>query len=102
MTRRSPPTFMTPAPNPDTNVWFSRDVTAMAEAFGLPAAATAPYNVDLVAAETPPGGLPQAGESRIAFTNRHLEYAFTWFGLAACLVGVSAVALFRGRRTRRH
>jgi surfeit locus 1 family protein len=50
----------------------------------------APFTIDLLASETPPGGLPQAGETRMAFTNNHLGYAFTWYGLAAALVAVFA------------
>ena len=50
----------------------------------------APFTIDLVAAETPPGGLPQAGETRMVFTNSHLGYAITWYGLAAALAGVFA------------
>jgi surfeit locus 1 family protein len=30
--------------------------------------------------------------------NRHLEYALTWFGLAAALLGVYAAVLFRKGR----
>jgi surfeit locus 1 family protein len=30
--------------------------------------------------------------------NRHLEYALTWFGLAAALAGVYAAALFKRMR----
>lgn len=37
------------------------------------------------------GPVPQAGETRIAFANSHLQYAVTWFGLAASLLGVFAV-----------
>ena len=31
-------------------------------------------------------------------TNRHLEYALTWFGLAAALAGVYAALLFKRLR----
>lgn len=93
--RDDTPNFATPEPNREENRWFSRHVDAMAAAFGLPRDSTAPYSVDLVAAESPPGGLPQAGESQVSFSNNHLQYALTWFGLAAALVGVGAVALVR-------
>ncbi len=36
----------------------------------------------------PPGGLPRGGVTRVQLPNRHLEYALTWYGLAATLVGV--------------
>ena len=32
--------------------------------------------------------VPQAGESRIRFTNNHLPYALTWYGLALAAFGV--------------
>ena len=41
------------------------------------------------------GVLPQAGETKFAFSNRHLEYAITWYALAAVLVGVVGVAVWR-------
>ncbi|MFD0915941.1 SURF1 family protein [Pseudahrensia aquimaris] len=41
-----------------------------------------------------PGGLPIGGVTRITFSNNHLQYAYTWFGLAAALVGVGGFFLF--------
>jgi surfeit locus 1 family protein len=38
---------------------------------------------------------PKGGATRLSFSNRHLEYALTWFGLAAALVGVFAAASLR-------
>jgi surfeit locus 1 family protein len=75
--------------------WFARDVPAMARELGAPQ----PAPVFLMAetssnpelkALTPaplPGNIP----------NRHLEYALTWFGLAAALAGVYAAVLLRRR-----
>ncbi|MFC3068548.1 SURF1 family protein [Phenylobacterium soli] len=92
--RPDKPNFMAPANQPGH--WFTRDVAAMAAA--LKAAQPAPV---FLSAETPtnpelpvlvPAPLP--GE----IPNRHLEYALTWFGLAAALLGVYAAVLFR--RTR--
>jgi surfeit locus 1 family protein len=70
----------------------------MAEALDLPPERTAPYVVDAAAGETPPGGLPQAGETRLTFPNNHLQYAITWYGLAATCVAVFLV--FARRRLR--
>jgi len=76
--------------------WFTRDVPAMAGV--LHAAAPAPV---FLFAETPanpelaalvPAPLPSE------IPNRHLEYALTWFGLAAALLGVYAAMLFRKGR----
>jgi cytochrome oxidase assembly protein ShyY1 len=37
----------------------------------------------------------QAGETRTAFTNNHLQYAITWYGLAAALLAVFAAFVWR-------
>ena len=55
----------------------------------------------LDADDTPvPGGWPVGGVTRISFPNSHLQYAFTWFGLAAALLGVGGYFLFSRRRIR--
>lgn len=41
---------------------------------------------------------PQAGVTRVKLSNRHLEYAITWYGLALALAGVYAFFMFGGRR----
>lgn len=46
-----------------------------------------------------PDALPRGGTSRVVFSNRHLSYALTWFGLAAGLFGVYIV-LLRQRSSR--
>jgi surfeit locus 1 family protein len=77
--------WFTPADDPAHGIWQERNPAAIARAYGL--SRTAPFFVD--ADEKPnPGGLPQGGETRLAFPNRHLEYAVTWFGLAFALIAV--------------
>ena len=50
----------------------------------------------------PPGGLPQPGKLVVSLPDNHLQYALTWFGLAAVLAGVFiAWAFTSGRRQRR-
>lgn len=95
--RDDPPSFVTPAADLQTRVFFARDIDTIMAALGADGP-VAPYQVDLVASATPASGLPQAGESRITFTNSHLQYALTWFGIAAALLGVVIVMLLRGRR----
>jgi surfeit locus 1 family protein len=84
---RSPETgsWFTPKPNLQERIFFARDPRILA-ATGL--ANVQGFFIDLEAAETPPGGLPQAGETRMVFTNNHLGYAVTWYGLAATLLAV--------------
>ena len=95
--------FILPEDRPADSIFFARNVAAIAAASGL-SEPVAPFTVDLLAAETPPGGLPQAGETRMVFTNNHLQYAITWYGLAAALLGVFAsfawTRLRAGRRQR--
>jgi surfeit locus 1 family protein len=43
-------------------------------------------------------GLPVPAPVPPDIPNRHLEYALTWFGLAAALIGVYAAMLLRRRR----
>ncbi|HSI40841.1 MAG TPA: SURF1 family protein [Xanthobacteraceae bacterium] len=86
-----------PGNDPVREGWYVRDPAEIAAARHL--APVAPFIVD-ADAKLNPGGLPQGGLTRIDFPNRHLEYAFTWFGLAGTLVGVFAVFAF-GRLRRR-
>jgi cytochrome oxidase assembly protein ShyY1 len=44
-------------------------------------------------------GAPRAGPLVVKLPNNHLQYAITWFGLAAALAGVYLVWL-RGRLRR--
>lgn len=87
--------MFTPAADPAKNVWFTRDPAQLGPALGVVPADLAPFTVDAAAASTPPVGLPQAGETRLNFPNNHLNYALTWFGLAAALAGVTLVYLRR-------
>jgi len=94
--RRPEPNSFTPENNLSANQWYRRDPVAIGAHFGVPADRLAPYSLDLVAAMTPSSGLPQAGETRMQFTNSHLQYAVTWYGLALTLIGVYA-AFILGR-----
>jgi surfeit locus 1 family protein len=89
-------------PNDDAahNLWFSRDPQAIAAAKGL--GAVAPFFVEQEA-PVPPGGLPQPGTLVVSLPDNHLQYAITWYGLAAALVGVFVIWAFgaRDREARR-
>jgi surfeit locus 1 family protein len=69
------------ANNPAADRWTSRDVAAIAARRGL-GGQTAPYFIDEAAT---PGeyGWPRGGLTVVRFSNNHLVYALTWFGLAA-------------------
>lgn len=95
-----PPSWLTPDPDPAAGLFFVRDAATLAPAMTLPALPVAPYTVDAAASATPPGGLPQAGETRTVFPDSHLQYALTWYGLALGLVGVYAAWAWRRFRPR--
>jgi surfeit locus 1 family protein len=46
----------------------------------------------------PPGGLPHPAPLKVQLTNHHLQYALTWYALAAVLCVMSAIWLARRRR----
>ncbi|MDQ0470407.1 SURF1 family protein [Labrys wisconsinensis] len=83
--------LFTPADTPAKGEWYTRDTAAIGAARGLDR--VAPFYVDADA--SPPGGLPQGGETRLVFPNRHLEYALTWYGLGGALVAVYGVFAWR-------
>jgi surfeit locus 1 family protein len=84
---RAPETrgWFMPENSPAREAWFTRDLRAMAQARGLER--VAPFWID---ADPVPNaaGWPRPGQTRLSTPNNHLQYAFTWFGLALTLVGV--------------
>jgi surfeit locus 1 family protein len=89
--------WFTPQDDVAHNLWFNRDPHAIAAAKGL--GAVAPFFVEMEA-PVPPGGLPLPGKIVVNLPDNHLQYAITWYGLAAALVGVFAVWAF-GSRNRK-
>jgi surfeit locus 1 family protein len=79
-----------PGDDAAANAWFSRDPALYSVAQGQPVERVAPYIIDAAFNPLLPGGLPQGGETIVAFPNSHLGYAITWFGLALCCAGVFA------------
>ena len=88
------------AQNTTKNEWYEFDIDSMRKAVaaafvegsasGMSEEAlsiVAPFYVE---AETPSGGAegPQPELDKVNLTNRHLEYALTWYGLAVTLLGV--------------
>ncbi|WP_306027088.1 SURF1 family protein [Stappia sp. MMSF_3263] len=91
--------MLTVEPDRAKNIWFVREAPEMAASLGVTGVAVAPFTIDLVARHTPPGGLPQAGETIMTFTNNHLQYVVTWYGLGAALIAVFIV-FARGERRK--
>lgn len=90
--------------------WFSRDVTAIAQAQQLKS--PAPFfldsglpdttlNNDLEARPSSAGPWPREGLTVVRFSNSHLVYAFTWFGLALMVLVAGGFVARYERRLRR-
>lgn len=89
----------TPASDPSRNIWYWRDLEGMAASV-LDAAGRdrlAPFFVEADAVPVP-GGWPKGGVTRVKFSNRHLEYAVTWYGLAAALLVIYGAIIWRWRK----
>ena len=74
--------WFTPRPEPDKNLWFVRDQISIARDKGW--GEVAPFLVE-VESPQPPGGWPHAGPLKVNLPDNHLQYAITWYGLAAAL-----------------
>ena len=89
------PSRMIPDNDPAKNIFYWKDRDVMAATAGLPAGyKLVPIFVDANNAPNP-GGLPVGGVTIIDLPNNHLQYAVTWYGLAAALAGVLLVWLRR-------
>jgi surfeit locus 1 family protein len=75
---------LAPDDQPADNLYFARDPLTLAAAHGVSAPA---FYIDAFASEGD-APWPKGGLTRVEFSNRHLEYALTWFGLAGALIGV--------------
>ena len=81
----SAPGLFTPAADLAHRTWFARDVSGIARADHLKLVAPIMVEAD---ATPNPGGWPQGGQTRVDLPNDHLQYAVTWFLMAAGLVVV--------------
>ena len=99
-TGEAPGTF-TPVPDLKQRIWYVRDAAAIAKADGVALAAPVVIEAD---ATPNAGGWPKGGQTVVTFRNEHLQYAITWFLMAAGLLGVylayhvSSGRLMFGRR----
>jgi cytochrome oxidase assembly protein ShyY1 len=86
--------LLTPAENRTTRLWFTRDHMAMANTLGW--GAVAPFYIDLETPE-PANGIPKPGPLTPHLRDEHMQYAITWFSLAAALL-IAFGVWARGRR----
>lgn len=78
-------------PAPEGDLWFARDVPAMAKALG-----TEP--VLIVARSDTGDGIAPLPVDASAIPNNHFGYALQWFGMAAVWLGMTVLYLWRIRR----
>ena len=77
-----------PDNEPGANHWFWRDLQAMTSAmFAAGTVEVAPFFLEAEKSDVP-GGWPEGGQTRLDLPNNHLQYAVTWFLLAAALLAV--------------
>ena len=81
----------TPPPDPAERLWYARDVAGMAAALGA-------EPLLVVAREVPGDAVSPRPIGTAGIPNDHLEYALTWFSLAAIWAGMTAVLVWRIRR----
>ena len=87
-----------PANDPGRGEWFWIDLPAMARAADVPEALS--FYVEAVPAPNP-GGLPLGGQANTDLPNDHLQYAITWYFLAAALAVFYVLLLRRERAAAR-
>jgi cytochrome oxidase assembly protein ShyY1 len=80
--------MLTPAQDRTKRLWFTRDHLAMAQALGWDK--VAPFYIDLET-PVPANGIPKPGPLEIHLKDDHMQYAITWFALAAAVVIAFAV-----------
>ena len=86
------PHWFIPANSPARNYWIYVDIPAMAAAAHIEN--VLPFYVDADATPNP-GGLPVGGQTPLELPNDHLQYAITWYALAAALVVIYIIFIRR-------
>ncbi|CAN7200832.1 SURF1 family protein [Neorhizobium sp. LjRoot104] len=80
------------------NIFYWKDLDAMASTTGIDPAGVVQFFVDADASVSNTGGWPKGGVTQFDLPNSHLQYAVTWYGLAAALVAVVIGMIFRRKR----
>lgn len=88
------PAWFLPDNSVERNYWIWVDIPAMAKAARLER--VLPFYIDADATPNP-GGLPIGGQTRLELPNNHLQYAITWYALAAALVVIYIIFARRRR-----
>jgi len=86
--------LLTPAANPATRLWFTRDSREMSHILGW--GQVAPFYLDLEQ-PVPPNGIPSPGPLHVHLKDDHMQYAITWFTLAGAVV-IAFFVWWRGKR----
>ena len=91
---------LTPSENIAKRLWFTRDHLAMARALGWAEGGkpVAPFYVDLESPR-PESGIPKPGALTVHLKDDHMQYAITWFSLAAAVMIAFGVWWRAQRRT---
>ncbi|MCO5731047.1 SURF1 family protein [Rhizobium sp. SSA_523] len=92
------PSWLVPENDPAKNIFYWKDWDLMVSSLGLDKDKTLPFFVDVDASVTNPGGWPKGGVTQFELPNNHLQYALTWYGLAAALLAVTATSYVRWRK----
>ncbi|MCP5075172.1 MAG: SURF1 family protein [Rhodobacteraceae bacterium] len=83
----------TPEPDIEKNIWFARDLPAMAQHLSAE-----PVLIVASAVRPMPDNMPDPQQVAANIPNDHLEYAITWFSLALVWMGMTVYLLWRIRQ----
>ncbi|MBT4230822.1 MAG: SURF1 family protein [Rhodobacteraceae bacterium] len=86
----------TPAPDLEKNIWFARDVRALSEALQ-----TQPILIVASQISPPDQNIKPLEIDSSAIPNDPLQYAVTWFSLAAIWIMMSGAFLWRSRKKKK-
>ena len=86
----------TTAPDLEKNIWFARDVRALSEALQ-----TQPILIVASQISPPDQNIKPLEIDSSAIPNDHLQYAVTWFSLAAIWIMMSGAFLWRSRKKKK-
>ena len=79
------PSDWTPDNRPEDGIWHYVDIPAMASRVRL---SDVRDFIVVAGPDANPGGLPIGKRFVVELTNKHLQYAFTWYALAAVLAAI--------------